>query len=350
MSKSVIITGANGQLAQYFIKYLLENEPELKIIGTLRHKSHDKQDLIYDKSKITLELMDLSDPHSIENLIIKYKPDYYINAAANAYVGESWKLVCQQMEINCLAVVHQLEAIRKHSPHTRYLQSGTSEEFACTENNGKPQDETTRIAPRSPYGCAKSASRLLLNVYRNSYNLYAVMNWTFNFESKVRGEKYLTRKVTKGIARIRHALWNNESFEPIYLGNIYSYRSWQHCSDVVTGLWKTLNQEKPVDYVFSENQTHNIKEFVQKAFLEANIEGGWYNFDESNPEKEQFIQQETGKILVAISKEFYRPLDVTYLYGDSAKARKELGWEPKVSFDELIKEMVQNDIDNYEKT
>lgn len=345
MSKNIIITGYNGQLAQYLIKYLLENEPELKIIGTVRHKSYDKQELIFDKSKITIELMDLCDPHSIESLIIKYKPDYYVNAAANAYVGESWNLVYQQMEINCLAVVHQLEAIRKHSPHTRYLQSGTSEEFACTENNGKPQDETTRIAPRSPYGCAKAASRMLLNVYRKSYNLYAVMNWTFNFESKIRGEKYLTRKVTKGVARIYHALCKNEDFLPIYLGNLYSYRSWQHCSDVVVGLWKTLNQESPKDYVFSESETHSIKEFVEKSFASAAIEGVWIK--DELPESEVFIKKNTKKILVAISKEFYRPLDVTFLYGDATKAKKELGWEPKVTFDELVNEMVKHDIENY---
>ncbi len=352
MAKNLIITGCNGQLAQYFIKYLLENEPDINIIGTVRHKSYDNQELIYDKSKITIELMDLCDPHSIESLIVKYKPDYYINAAANAYVGESWKLVCQQMEINCLAVVHQLEAIRKHSPHTRYLQSGTSEEFACTENNGEPQDETTRIAPRSPYGCAKAASRMLLNVYRKSYNLYAVMNWTFNFESKIRGEKYLTRKVTKGVARIRRALWNNQPFEPIYLGNLHSYRSWQHCSDVVVGLWKTLNQEKPQNYVFSENKTHSIKEFVEKAFKAAAIEGDWIDKeDKRDPLKQEFVlynkENNTITPLVKISQEFYRPLDVTFLYGDATKARKELGWEPKVTFDELISEMVKHDIENY---
>lgn len=355
MAKIAVITGANGQLAQYLIKFLQENEPDIQIVGTLRHKSFDNQEYIFDKSKVIFELMDLSDVSSINQLVIKYKPDYFINTAANAYVGESWRLVYQQMEINCIGVLHQLEAIRKYSPSTRYLQSGTSEEFACIENNGMPQDEKTPLNPRSPYGCAKVASRLLLNVYRDTYKLYAVMNWTFNFESKIRGEKYLTRKVTKGVARIHHALKRGEDFAPIKLGNIYSYRSWQHASDVARGIWMSLNQKdyrKDIksgelwelhDYVFSESDTHSIKDFVQAAFQEAGIWGYWIN----QGLQEKFIQENDGKILIEISEEFFRPLDVTYLYGDATKAKEELGWKPKISFKELVKEMVESDIKNY---
>lgn len=345
MKKNLIITGCNGQLAQYFIKYLLENEPNINIIGTVRHKSYDNQELIYDKSKITIELMDLSDARSIENLIIKYKPDYFINAAANAFVAESWALIYQQVDINFVSVIHQLEAIRKHSPHTRYLQSGTSEEFACIENNGKPQDENTIIAPRSPYGCVKAASRMMLNIYRKSYNIYVVMNWTYNFESKLRGEKYLTRKVTKGVARIFHALQNKKDFDPIFLGNIHSFRSWQHTSDVVIGLWKTLNQDIPKDYIFSAPTTYSVMDFVSKSFEAANIKGNWITGN--TPEDEAFIQEGTNKPLVKISKEFYRPLDVTYLYGDASKAQRELDWKPNITFDEIVSEMVKHDIDNY---
>ena len=177
-----IVTGANGQLGQFLIKYLQDNEPDLNIIGTVRHKSYDKQSYIFNRQKVILELMELSDVHCIESLICKYKPRYFVNTAANAFVGESWKVPVQQIELNTLGVLHQLEAIRKHSPHTRFFNMGTSEEFGNDVNDGLLQNEKTLINPKSPYGCAKAAARYLVNTYRNSYNLYALQGWTFNFE------------------------------------------------------------------------------------------------------------------------------------------------------------------------
>jgi GDPmannose 4,6-dehydratase len=363
---TVIVSGCSGQLGQYMIKYLLENYPEHQIIGTIRHKSRDEDDFIFDKSKITFELMDLTDPVSIDNLIIKYKPDYFINTSANAFVAESWVVPVQQIEQNTIGVLYQLEAIKKHSPNTRYFNSGTSEEFACSNNDGKPQNENTLISPKSPYGCSKAASRYLVDVYRKSYNLYCVQGWTFNFESKLRSKKYLTGKVADGVARIYHAIINNQEFEPIFLGNIYSYRSWQHAADVADGIWRILNQDiynkdlKPKyngmpyrlplhikelakeikPYVLSESNTHNIKEFIELSFQRAGLEGEWTYNGEEKPENE-VLKLKNGKTLVAIDPKFYRPLDVTFLYGDSALARNELGWLPKVKFNEIVNEMVE---------
>lgn len=350
---TVVITGANGQLGQYLIKYLQDNEPNIKIIGTVRHKSYDDQEYIYDRKKVQFELLDLSDPHCTENLFLKYKPDYFINTAANAFVGDSWALPVQHMQFNAIGVLHQLEAIKKHSPHTRYFNMGTSEEFAVSEVTG-PQNEETKIYPKSPYGAAKAAARYLVSIYRESFNLYAIQGWTFNFESKLRGEKYVTRKITKGVARIVHAIKNGQEFEPIELGNIYSSRSWQHASDVAEGIWLQMNQDvsngkKPKEYVLSSTDTHLVKDFVDSAFAAAGIEGAWIG---SGLNEKLILTSNSGQIaksglLVSVNPKFYRPLDVTYLYGDPAKIKAELGWKPKFNYQDIIKEMVEHDIATY---
>ena len=344
MTKTCIITGINGQLSQYLAKHLLENEPDVRVIGTVRHKSFDNQPYIFDRDLIGIELMDLSDSHSIESLIVKHKPDYFINTAANAFVGESWAVPAQHLEINALAVLHQLEAIRKHSPHTKYFNMGTSEEFGISVKTG-PQNEDTLLDPKSPYGCSKCAARHIVSVWRQSYNLYALQGWTFNFESPIRGEKYVTRKITKGVARIARAIKDGKPFEPLELGNLDSHRSWQFAGDVADGVWRMLNQEKPTPFVLSAPDTHTVREFVEKAFLAANLPGSWSGEGESEAYHSIYGYTPNGAIkLVRINPVFYRPSDVTYLHGDATRAKTELGWSPKVSFDDLVNRMVQNDL------
>lgn len=366
--KTVVITGINGQLGQFLAKYLLKNEPDIKIVGTVRHKSFDDQPYIFDRSLVTFELMDLSDSQSIESIVMKHKPDYFINTAANAYVGESWKIPEQQISLNSVAVLHQLESIRKHSPHTRYFNMGTSEEFGVSKKTG-PQDETTKLDPKSPYGCAKCAARHIVSVWRQSYNLYAIQGWTFNFESPIRGNKYVTRKVTQNVARITKEIrGGNFDFAPGYFGNVNSFRSWQHAEDVADGVWRMLNQEKyrseiikedgKVDisllkeYVLSAPDTHSVREFIEKAFAVAGIKGVWWNskfgidpfFDEYILSNDGVLATKRYVPLIKMSQEFYRPSDVTYLYGDATRARIELGWRPKISFEELVIGMVKSDL------
>lgn len=404
--KTCIITGINGQLGQFMSKYLQDNEPDIQIIGTLRHKSYDKQPYIFDTTKVKFELMDLSDVHSITNLIIKYKPEYFVNTAANAYVGESWKVPSQQIELNTLGVLHQLEAIRKHSPRTKYFNMGTSEEFGNDNNDGKLQNETTLIDPKSPYGCAKACSRYLVNTYRRSYNLYALQGWTFNFESELRGEKYVTKKITQNVARIYHAIKNDQSFVPIKLGNLHSMRSWQFCGDVADGIWRQLNQEeyngylksnfedanfhyqhdgqnpksnlwesqwlskniKP--YVMSARNCHSIMDFVEVAFKYSGInelckqkhgygDFHWYGDTMKYGETKKdplasYYWSEIGEMgekftyrLVEVDKEFIRPHDVSYLNGDASLIEKELGWKSTLSFEQLVERMIKWDIANY---
>ncbi len=347
MSKTCIISGINGQLAQYLAKHLLDTEPGIHVIGTVRHKSFDNQPYIFDRSRITIELMDLSDSQSIETLITRYKPDYFINAAANAFVGESWKVPLQHFEINAVAVMHQLEAIRKHSPHTRYFNMGTSEEFGVSTKTG-PQNEDTLAGPKSPYGAAKCSARHIVSVWRQSYKLFAIQGWTFNFESPIRGEKYVTRKVTLGVARIARAIKDGQPFEPIELGNLDSSRSWQHAEDVAAGIWLMLTQAEPREYVLSAPDTHTVRELVEKAFTAAGLttidwrgsgltEEMWYTHHPEWP-------NHYAARVVRINPAFFRPADVTYLHGDATRIRAELGWSPKHSFDSLIEEMVKTDL------
>lgn len=397
-NKTVIITGVNGQLGQYMVKYLHDNHPDIRVVGTQRHKSYDVQPYIFDCDKIVFELMDLSDAHSIESVIVKYKPDYFINTAANAFVGESWQVPAQHFEINCLAVLHQLEAIRKHSPHTRYFNMGTSEEFGATEKG--ILNEQSLLSPKSPYGASKVAARQVVKVWRESYGLYAIQGWTFNFESPLRGEKYVTRKVTKGVARIAKAIKEGKLFEPIELGNLDSVRSWQHAEDVARGIWAMLNQEiynetmeralseagslredavrlsiagrlwHPKEYVLSSSGVNTIRQLVERSFAAAGIialktasgsQGNQqvqtrWNGDGVNETYElggmETCVSDSGWDsswgywipLIRINPKFFRPVDVTYLHGDASAIKRELGWAPKVSFDELVTRMVKSDL------
>lgn len=376
MFKTVLITGKNGQLGQHLIKFFQKNHPSFKIIGTGRHKSYDKQTKIYDESKITSELLDLTDAVSVEECIKKHKPDYLFNTAANAFVGESWLLPESQLNTTGVGVLRILEAIRKFSPETKFLNLGSSEEMGCVLGDNGSQDEDTKLSPRSPYACAKILARNIIDTYRESYNIYAIQPWNFNFESEIRGEKYFTRKVTLGVSRIYHAIKAGKEFEPIKVGNLNSFRSWQHAEDVAEGLWLIINQEdhrkdlsqyhvtrdvkkpsfwtdKIKPYVLSENDTHPIREFIEKAFAAAGILGRWHNLQPDNPLTEEFILCEKNglaakkkAVLVGIDSQFFRPNDVTFLSGNSNKAREELGWTPKVSFGQLVERMVNWDINN----
>jgi GDPmannose 4,6-dehydratase len=244
-----------------------------------------------------------------------------------------------------MAVLYQLEAIRKFAPTCRYYQAGYSEEFGNVEYC--PQDEKHPLKPRSPYGASKAAARMLVKVYRYSYNLYAIQGWLFNHEGVRRGEEFVTRKITTNVARIKKSIESGVKFEPVELGNLDSKRDWSDAEDFVEGVWLMLNQNEPKEYILSSNETHSIREFVEKAFHSAGINGNWSfagtigNY--AAPEIEVF-RKDTGEILVRINPKFYRPAEVDILLGDSTLARKELNWIPKTSFEQLVKKMVENDI------
>jgi len=340
MSKTAIVTGVTGQMGSFFAEFLLGKG--IKVVGVTRRLSVPNDEnisQIKNSEQIIFELMDLGDSHSINNVIEKYKPDYFINCAANSFVGTSWDCPEQHFEFNCLGVLRQLEAIRKHSPHTRYVNFGSSEEFGDVVT--VPQDETHPARARSPYGASKIAARQIVKVYRESYNLFALQCWCFNYESERRGEEFVTRKITKNIARIQKALQNKESCPPIELGNVDAKRDWSYAVDFVRGVWLMLNQETPKEYVLSSNETHSVREFVELAFQAAMIEGEW----RGEGINETFVKKDTGEVLMKINPKFYRPAEVELLLGDSTLARKELGWIPKTSFSKLVQKMVASDLD-----
>lgn len=356
--KNVIITGVTGQDGSYMVDYLLANT-DYKIYGVVRHTSgmnHQnlKQSLKNDRFEIIKA--DLTDLISLCYLVDKIKPDYFINFAAQSFVAESWNSPVNTFEINALGILYCLEAVRKHAPNCRLYSAGTSEEVGDVDYC--PQDINHPLKPRSPYGASKAAAKHLVKVYRESYNMYAIHGRLYNHESERRGEMFVTRKITKGVARIAKAIKQGQIFEPIELGNIDAKRDWSHALDFCNGIWRMLNQEKYredkwpdkdlikslKEYVLSSGETHTVREFIQEAFLAADIYGIWHRLYD-RPESEVFLtNEEWERPLIKINPKFYRPAEVEVLLGDSTPIRQELGWKPEISFNELIKRMVKNDI------
>ena len=347
----VLVTGILGQDGANMVEYLLANT-DAKIFGMIRRTSNPNfvncKNFI-DNKNFQIVYGDLSDSISIDTLVRDIQPDYFINFAAQSFVACSWDLPLQTFDVNASGVARCLEAIRRFQPKCRFYSAGSSEEFGDVE--ATPQDINHPIRPRSPYGASKAAARHLVKVYRDSYNLYAVHGLLFNHEGTKRGEEFVTRKISKGVARIYHSIKNNLPFDPIELGNLDAKRDWSDSEDFVDGVWKMLNQEKPKEYILSSNETHSIREFAEKAFEAAEIKGVWHG----ERTKEQFsISTESyqkinghSSILVKINEKFYRPAEVDLLLGDSNPARKELEWNPQISFDKLVSKMVKFDIDNY---
>ena len=348
IKKLVFITGVTGQDGSFLVDYLLKNT-DYFIIGGARRlsiKNHENISHLENNPRFKLVNFDLSDTHSINKIVDKLKPDYFINLAAQTFVGSSWDFPAQTWECNTTAIIHILEAIRQHKPTCRFYNAGSSEEYGDVEYI--PQDEKHPSKPRSPYGASKSAARQLVKVYRESYNLYAIQGLLFNHEGTRRGEEFVTRKITKGVARIKKAIVEGKSFEPIELGNVKAKRDWSDAEDFVDGIWKMLNQEAPNEYVLSSNETHTIAEFVWYAFKAADIEGAWHGQAESAEfsisTKDAIKYEPMSSVLVKINPKFYRPAEVDLLLGDSTKARNELKWKPETSFEQLIDKMVKNDL------
>lgn len=344
--KVIIVTGVTGQDGSLMVDFLLKNTDYLIFGGVRRLSVYNHKNIKHIKSdRFHLINFDLTDAHAIARTVERLKPDYFINFAAQSFVASSWDFARQTWQTNSTSVLDILEAIRLYKPECRLYQAGSSEEFGNVLYT--PQDENHPLRPRSPYGASKAASRQLIKVYRESYNLYAIQGWLFNHEGQRRGEEFVTRKITKNVARIKKALNENKNFEPLELGNIDAKRDWSDAEDFIEGVWLMLNQENPKDYILASGEMHTIREFVELAFKFAGIYGKWefcgITINNKDPEDEIF-RKDTGEILVKINPKFYRPAEVDLLLGNSDAARKELEWKPKTSFDELVSKMVINDL------
>ena len=347
----IIITGILGQDGANMCEYLLKNT-DAQIYGMMRRASNPNFvncDAFIKNNRFKFIYGDLADSISLDNIVRDIQPDYFINFGAQSFVGCSWEIPLQTFDVNATGVARCLEAIRRFQPKCRFYSAGSSEEFGYVQYS--PQDILHPVRPRSPYGASKAAARHLVKVYRESYNLYAVHSILFNHEGTKRAEEFVTRKISKGVARIYHAIKNNQSFAPIELGNLDAKRDWSDSEDFVEGVWRIMNQHKPKDYVLSSNETHTIREFINKSFLCAGIEGVWHGHgqeEQMSVSTEYAIKNEIqSSILVKINPKFYRPAEVELLLGDSTPARQELGWKPKISFDNLVERMVKYDIDNF---
>ena len=338
--KKVIITGVTGQDGSFMADYLLKNTEHTIIAGVRRLsvKNHENIKHLINNPRFRLIDLDVADQANTELVISEERPDYFINFAANSFVGVSWKMPVNHMETNTMSVLYQLEAIRKHCPNCRYYNAGSSEEFGDVLYS--PQSELHPIRPRSPYGVSKASARHMVKVWRDSYSLYAIQGWLFNHEGTRRGEEFVTRKITKNVARIKNEYVLGD-FQPLELGNVDAKRDWSDAEDFVEGVWLMLNQEEPKEYVLSSNETHSIREFVEEAFNFAGFaieKCEWVG----RGVNEKYLHE--GKVLMKINPDFYRPAEVELLWGDSSKARTDLGWEPKSSFLGLVKKMVDHDL------
>lgn len=352
MNKKIVVTGVTGQDGSHLVDFLLENT-DCHVVGCFRRLSVPNYDNIekhLDNPRFEKVYFDLTDSESVHNVVEKYKPDYFINVAAQSYVGASWEIPVMTWNVNATGVLHILEAIRKHSPHTRFYNAGTSEEFGNVAFS--PQDESHPLRPRSPYGAAKAGARHLVKVYRESYNLYAVQGWLFNHEGERRGEEFVTRKITKGIALLKRSIDKGKKPLALQLGNLESKRDWGHAQDYVEGIWRMVNQEefnpnfeKPKDYVIATGQTHTIREFLEKALTRTQIPFKVSENLEVDGQRIEYFNPETGDPLVFINPKYFRPAEVEILLGDPSAIESDLQWERKITFDDLVKRMVDKDLE-----
>lgn len=330
--KHALITGITGQDGSYLAELLLSKNYE--VYGLIRRKSKvDYGNCEHIKDKIHWLYGDVTDLISIQNAITESKPDEVYNLAAQSFVKESWNTPTTTSTINALGCGNVLEAIRLLKPDAKFYQASTSEMFGKVQ--AIPQNENTPFYPRSPYGVAKLYAHWLTINYRESYGLFACSGILFNHESERRGKEFVTRKITDGIAKIKKGLLDH-----IELGNLNSKRDWGHAKDYVKAMWLMLQQDKPDDFVISTGTTRTIKEFVEKAFSYAGYNIVW----QGEGVNEIGIDANTNKVLVKVNPEFFRPAEVDLLVGDPSNSETKLNWKREISFNELVKRMVENDL------
>ena len=333
--KKALITGITGQDGSYLAELLLEKGYEVHGI-TRRASISNTARIDHILDKITLHDGDLSDSSSLIRIINLVQPDELYNLAAQSHVQVSFDVPEYSGDVDALGVLRILEAVRilGLTKKTRVYQASTSELYGKVEE--VPQNESTPFHPYSPYAVAKLYGYWIVKEYREAYNMFCCSGILFNHESERRGETFVTRKITLAAARIAQG-----KQEKLYLGNLSSLRDWGYAKDYVECMWLILQNEKPEDFVIATGEQHSVREFCQLAFRYAGIELCF----EGEGENEKGIDTKTGKVLVEVSLDFYRPTDVVNLWGNPAKAKRELGWNPqKTTFEQLVKIMVDADM------
>ena len=340
--KTALIFGITGQDGAYLSKFLLKKN--YKVFGVKRRSSifnTQRIDDIYKdinlKSNFVLLYGDLTDSSSILNIIKKTKPNEIYNLAAQSHVQVSFEVPEYSAEVNGLGALRILEAIKNlnFEKKTKFYQAGTSEMFGRTKE--KFQSEKTSFYPASPYGVSKCFAHWITINYREAYNLYACNGILFNHESPIRGETFVTRKIIRGLIRIK-----NGYQEKLFLGNLYSKRDWGHAGDYVEAMWRMLQQKKASDFVIATGKTFTIKEFVNKAAKRIGFKIKWIG----KGINEKAVNVENKKVLIECKKRYFRPVEVDYLKGNASKARRLLKWSPKIALEDLIDEMIDHELEN----
>jgi GDPmannose 4,6-dehydratase len=321
--KKAFVTGMTGQDGPYLAKLLLEKG--YQVYGLVKRYSNPNLDNIKFlgiENDVELITGDITDENSMNHLVKSIRPNEFYNLAAQSFVGASWDLNKLTTEVNSIGPLNILNAIQSNSPTTKFYQASTSEMYG--NSNGEMQDENTTFKPRSPYGVSKLYAHWMTINFRESYSIHASNGILFNHESPIRGREFVTRKVTDGIARIKLGLQDK-----IVLGNLDSKRDWGFAGDFVEAMWMMLQQDEPGDYVVSTGIQHSITDLLNIGFNHVGIVD-WKKYIESDPR-------------------FKRPAELHSLCGDSSKAKKILGWQPKTNFETLIKEMVDADLKRLQK-
>jgi len=342
--KKALITGITGQDGSYLAELLLSKGYEVH--GMIRRSSsfntgridHLYRDPHEKDVRMFLHYGDLNDASSINMLLRNIQPDEIYNLGAQSHVRVSFDIPEYTAEVDALGAVRILEGIRETGLSTRFYQASSSELYGKVVET--PQKETTPFYPRSPYACAKAYAFYITMNYRESYGMYACNGILFNHESPRRGETFVTRKITRAAARIKLGMQNC-----LYLGNLDAKRDWGFAGDYVEAMWLMLQQEKPEDYVIATGETYMVRTFAEKVFERLGMPLEWNGSGES----EKGMDRNTGKTVIQIDPKYFRPAEVDLLLGDSTKARRELRWELKTSFDQLVNMMTDADLEVAER-
>ena len=343
MIKKALITGVTGQDGSYLAELLLEKGYEVH--GIIRRSSSfntGRIDHIINDEKYNDRFFfhhgDVTDASNLNRILEKIHPDEIYNLAAQSHVQVSFEIPDYTAQVDALGTLRFLDAIRETQLDTKFYQASTSELYGKVQE--MPQTEKTPFYPRSPYGVAKLYGYWIIVNYREAYDLFACNGILFNHESPRRGETFVTRKITRAAARIKEGIQ-----DALYLGNLDSKRDWGYAPEYCEGMWKMLQQDNPDDYVLATGENHTIREFTELSFKELDIEIDWQN----SGVNEIGVDAKSGKKIIGIDKKYYRPTEVEQLLGDASKAKNELGWEPKTSFEELVKIMVHSDWEKVKK-
>jgi GDPmannose 4,6-dehydratase len=343
--KKALITGVTGQDGAYLAEFLLAKGYEVH--GIKRRSSlfntaridHIYEDPHNPHPHFILHYGDMTDSSSLIHIVQKVQPDEIYNLAAQSHVQVSFEEPEYTANSDALGVLRLLEAIRilGLEKKTKFYQASTSELYGLVRET--PQSETTPFYPRSPYGVAKLYGYWIVVNYREAYGIYACNGILFNHESPMRGETFVTRKITRGLARIKVGLQ-----DALYLGNLDAKRDWGHARDYIEMQWLMLQQGKPQDYVIATGQQYSVREFVQRCAKLLSLDLTW-----SGSGIDEKAVDPNGKTIVAIDPRYFRPTEVETLLGDPSKAKRELGWTPRTTFDELVREMVESDLKSAER-